>query len=97
VDWNDMSRSSSSSPPRTTEVSSLRRPQTVVRDKKVGSSSRQVARPAREDQRTVRPRMAPSRTGASESQRAAPAKLTLEAVGGASGTRPPAFRWLQPP
>jgi hypothetical protein len=39
VDWSDMSGSSSSSPPRATEVSSSRRPQTAVRDKNVGSSS----------------------------------------------------------
>jgi hypothetical protein len=38
----------------------------------VGSSSRPAAHPAREDPRTVRPHVAPSRTGASESQRAAP-------------------------
>jgi hypothetical protein len=59
-------------PPRATEVSSSRRPQTVARDKHVGSSSRQAARPAREDQRTVRTRMEPSRTGSSRSQRAVP-------------------------
>jgi hypothetical protein len=63
---------SSSSPPRTTEVSSSRWLQTTVRDKNVGSSLRQAARPAQEDQRMVRPRVAPSNTGASESQRVAP-------------------------
>jgi hypothetical protein len=67
-----MSGSSSSSPPRAAEVSSSRRPQTAARDKNVGSSSRQAARPAREDQRSVRPHVASSRTGASESQRTAP-------------------------
>jgi hypothetical protein len=72
VDWSDMPGSSSSSPPCATEVSSSQWPQTATRDKNVGFSSRQAARPAREDQRTVRPRVAPSRTGASESQRAAP-------------------------
>jgi hypothetical protein len=74
VRWStgDMSGSSSSSPPRGTEVSLSRRPQTAARDKNVGSSSRQVARPAQEEQRTVRPRMAPSGTRASESQRTAP-------------------------
>jgi hypothetical protein len=72
VDWSDMSGSSSSSPPCATEVSSSQWPQTAMRDNNVGLSSRQAARPAREDQRTVRPRVAPSRTGASESQRAAP-------------------------
>jgi hypothetical protein len=39
VDWSDMLGSSSSSPPRATEVSSSRRPQTAARDKNVGSSS----------------------------------------------------------
>jgi hypothetical protein len=72
VDWSDKSGSSSSSPPRAIEVSSSRWPQTAARDKNVGSSSRQAARPAREDQRTDRPRVAPSRKGTSESQRAAP-------------------------
>jgi hypothetical protein len=67
-----MSGSSSSSPPHATEVSSSRRPQTAVRDKKLGSSSRQASCLAREDQRTVRPRVAPSKTGAFESQRAVP-------------------------
>jgi hypothetical protein len=72
VDWSDMSRSSSSSPPHATEVSSSRGPQTTACDKNVGSSSRQAARPARKDQQTVRTRVEPSRTGASGSQRAAP-------------------------
>jgi hypothetical protein len=67
-----MSGSSSSSPPCGVEVSSLRQPQAAVRDKTMDSSSRQAARPAREDQWTVRPRVAPSGTGASESQRSAP-------------------------
>jgi hypothetical protein len=58
-------------PHRTTQVSSSWRPQTAARDKNVGSSSRQAARPAREDQQTIHRRMAPSRTGASEAQRAA--------------------------
>jgi hypothetical protein len=49
VDWSDMSGSSSSSPSRATEVSSSQRPQTAARDKNVGSSSRQAARPAQED------------------------------------------------
>jgi hypothetical protein len=43
-----------------------------VRDKPMGSSSCRAARPAREDQRTVRPRVPPSETGTSESQRSAP-------------------------
>jgi hypothetical protein len=67
-----MSGSSSSSLPRDTEVSSSRQPQAAVGDKIVGSSSRQAARPAREDQRTVQLRVAPSGTGASESKRSAP-------------------------
>jgi uncharacterized low-complexity protein len=72
VDWNDMSGSSSLSPPHGTEMSSLRLPQATARGKNVGSSSRQAARPAREDQRTVRPRMAPSGTDTPESQRTTP-------------------------
>jgi hypothetical protein len=39
-----MSGSSSSSPPRATEVSSSRRPQMAARDKNVGLRSRQIAR-----------------------------------------------------
>jgi hypothetical protein len=46
VDWSDMLGSSSSSPPRGTEVSSSRQPQATVRDKTVGSSSCQAACPA---------------------------------------------------
>jgi hypothetical protein len=76
MDWSDMSGSSSSLPPHAIEVSSSRRLQTAARDKNVGSSSRPAARPAREDQRTVRPRVAPSRTGASESQRVVRHKQT---------------------
>jgi hypothetical protein len=72
VDWSDMSGSSSSSPPRGTELSSSRRPATTGRDKTTGSSSRQVARPAREDQRVVRSRTVPTRAGVLEPQRSAP-------------------------
>jgi hypothetical protein len=57
VDWSDMSGSSSSSPPHATEVSSSWWPQTATCDKNVGLSSRPAAHPAREDQRTVLPRM----------------------------------------
>jgi hypothetical protein len=46
VDWSNISGSSSSSPPRATEVSSSRRPQMTARNKNVGSSSRPAARPA---------------------------------------------------
>jgi hypothetical protein len=46
VDWSNMSGSSSSSPPRGTEVSSSRQPQAVGHDKTVGSSSHQAALPA---------------------------------------------------
>jgi hypothetical protein len=67
VDWSDMSGSSSSLPPRGTEVSSSRQPQVAAHDKTVGSSSIQATHPAREDQWTVHPRVAPSGTGASES------------------------------
>jgi hypothetical protein len=72
VDWSHMLGSSSSSPLCTAEVSSSRQPQMAVRDKNMGSSLRPAACPARKGQRTVRPRAAPSETGASESQRAAP-------------------------
>jgi hypothetical protein len=72
VDWSDMSRSSSSSPPCGAEVSPSRRPQAATRDKNVGSSSRQAAHPAREDQRKVRVCAEPSRTGVTGSQSAAP-------------------------
>jgi hypothetical protein len=67
-----MSGLSSSSPPRTTEVSSSRRPKMAACDNNVDSSLRQAARPAREDQRMVRLRVEPSRTGASRPQSAAP-------------------------
>jgi hypothetical protein len=46
VDWSDMSGSSSSSPPHGTEVLSSRQSQAAARDKTVGSSLRQAARPA---------------------------------------------------
>jgi hypothetical protein len=95
VDWSDMSGSSSSSPPRGTEVSSSRQPQVVVGDKTVGSSSHQAARPAREDQRTVRPRVAPSGTGASESQRSAPRQADPR-EGRRSDRRPPASLTMAP-
>jgi hypothetical protein len=72
VDWSDMSGSSSSSPPRATELSSSRWPQMAAHDKNAGSSSRPAAHFAREDQQAARPRVAPSRTGAPESQRAPP-------------------------
>jgi hypothetical protein len=39
VNWSEMSGLSSSLPPRTTEVSSSRRPETATRDKNLGSSS----------------------------------------------------------
>jgi hypothetical protein len=75
VDWSEMSGSSSLSPPYAIEVSSSRQLQTATCDKKVGSSSRQAARPAHEDQRTVLPRVAPSGTGASEAQRVTPRQV----------------------
>jgi hypothetical protein len=68
VDWSNMSELSSLSHPRGTEVSLLHWPQATGSDKTIGSSSRQAAPPAREDQRTIRPRVAPSGTGASEPQ-----------------------------
>jgi hypothetical protein len=67
VDWSNISRSSSSSPPRNAEVSSSRQPREARRDKAVGSSTRLVASPARVDQRSIRSRVAPSGTGAPES------------------------------
>jgi hypothetical protein len=72
VDWSNMSGSSSSSPPCGVAVSSSRQSQATARNKTVSSSSRQVARPAQVDQRTVRPRVALSRTGTSEPQRSMP-------------------------
>jgi hypothetical protein len=72
VDWSNMSGSSSSSPPRGTEMLSSCQPQAAVRDKTVGLSPRQAACPARGDRWTVRPRVVPSGTGASEMQRYAP-------------------------
>jgi hypothetical protein len=44
----------------------------AAHDKNAGSSSRPAAHFAREDQQAARPRVAPSRTGAPESQRAPP-------------------------
>jgi hypothetical protein len=98
VDWSDMSGSSSSSPPRATEVLLLRRPQIVVREKNVGASSQIAARPAREDQRVVRPHVAPSGTSAPEAQRASPRQADpFEAVGGAASSNAPSLRRLRPP
>jgi hypothetical protein len=71
VDWSNMSGSSSSSLPRGTEVSSSRQLAAAGRDKTVGSSSRQAAHTAREDQRMVRSHVVRSGTGASEPQRSA--------------------------
>jgi hypothetical protein len=76
VDWSDISGSSSSSPPRATEVSSLWRPQTAVCDKTLARPRDQRLALPREDQQTVCTRVVPSKTGASKSQKAAPAKLT---------------------
>jgi hypothetical protein len=75
VDWSNMSGSSSSSSPRGTEVSSSWRSQATRRDKTIGSSSRQVAHPAQEDQRMVCTRAVPSGTGASTPQRSAPRQV----------------------
>jgi hypothetical protein len=75
VDWSNMSGSSSSSPPHGTELSSSRRRWATEHDKATGSSSRQVTRPTREDQRMVHPRAVPSGTGASEPQRSAPRQV----------------------
>jgi hypothetical protein len=94
VNWSEMSGSSSSLPPRAIEVSSSRRTQMAARDKNVGSSSRQVARPSREDQRTVRPHVAPSWTGASESQRTAPRQANPPPPPRRSEERPAPVRQL---
>jgi hypothetical protein len=72
VNWSNMSRSSSSSPPRGAEVSSSRRPREDGSDKTVGSSSRPAAPPARVGQWSVRSRTTPSGMGASEPQRPTP-------------------------
>jgi hypothetical protein len=81
-----------------TKVSSSWRSPAAARNKNVVSRSRPVARSAREDQRTVRPRVAPSRTGASESQGATPCQADPPgAVGGVTGSRPPIFRRFRPP
>jgi hypothetical protein len=90
-----MSGSSSSSPSRGTEVSSSRRLQATGRNKTVGSSLRQAAPSAREDQRTVRPRAVPSGMGASEPQRSAPVK-SIPQEGRRSGCRPPASFMMAP-
>jgi hypothetical protein len=92
VDWRDMSGSFSSSPPRATEVSSSRQPQTAAREKNVGSSSRSAAHPAREDQWEVR-----SRVGRRGVESPTSSSQPSEAVGGATGSSPPTFRRLQPP
>jgi hypothetical protein len=98
VDWSDISGSSSSSPPRATEVSSLWRPQTAVCDKTLARPRDQRLALPREDQQTVCTRVVPSKTGASKSQKAAPAKLTPpKAVVGATSFCPPTFRWFRPP
>jgi hypothetical protein len=75
IDWSNMSGLSSSSPPRGTEMSPSRHPQAIGRDKTLGSSSCQVARPARGDQQVVRPRAVPIGTGAPEPQRSAPRQV----------------------
>jgi hypothetical protein len=91
-----MSGSSSSLPPHGTEVSSSRKPPMAARDKKVGSSSRQAARPAQEDQWTVRPRVVPSGTGASESQRTAPRQAPTPREGRRSVRLPPSSFTMAP-
>jgi hypothetical protein len=83
VDWSDMSGSSTSSPPRATEVTSLRWPETSVREKNAGSSSRSADRPAQGDQQAARPRMAPGGSGASEARRDPPRRADPPSVDGA--------------
>jgi hypothetical protein len=77
VDWSDMSGSSTQSPPRAVEVTSSWQPEPATHEKSVGSSSRSVARPVREDQRATHSRMAPCGSGASEVRRDPPRRVDL--------------------
>jgi hypothetical protein len=69
-----MSRSSAS-PPQAVEVTSLRRPEPAAHEKSMGSSSRSVARPIREDQWVTRSRTAPGGSSASEVRRDPPRRV----------------------
>jgi hypothetical protein len=75
IDWSNMSASSSLSPPRGAEVSSLRRPREAGHDKTVGSSSRPAAPPTRVGLRSTRSRTTPNRTGTPELHRSATGQI----------------------
>jgi hypothetical protein len=94
VDWSNLSGSSSSSPPRGAEVSSSRQPQATGCNKTVGLSSRQVAPPAREDQRMVRSCAVPKRVLSSRRD-LRPVK-TIPQEGQRSGRRPPTSFMMAP-
>jgi hypothetical protein len=89
--WSNMSGSSSSSPPRGVEVSSSHQPQAARRDKTVGSSSRLVATPVREDQRMTRSHATTGGTGAPEARRPAPRQADPPRR---SDERPPSARQI---
>jgi hypothetical protein len=81
-------------------VTSLRHRSVVITAAADGSAQQEsglelAARPAREDQRMVRPRVVPRRTGTSESQKVVPRQADPpEAVGGAASSRLSTFRWF---
>jgi hypothetical protein len=92
VNWSNMSRSSSSSPPRGAEVSSSRRLREAGSDKTVGSSSRPAAPPAPSGP-AVRPlpydAQRDGRFRAAET--CAPSRRSSEKVRGAIGVCPSAL------
>jgi hypothetical protein len=67
-----MSGSSTSSPPRTVEVTSSRRPEFAAHEKAAGSSSWSAVRHVREDQWVTHSHMAPGGPSASEARRDSP-------------------------
>jgi hypothetical protein len=73
--YSDMSGSSTSSSPRMVEVTSSRRPEPAAREENVSSSSRSVARPAREDQQAARPHAVPGGSSALEARRDPPRRV----------------------
>jgi hypothetical protein len=75
IDWSNMSVSSSLSPPRGAEVSSLRRLREVGHSKIVGSSSRPAAPPARVGLRSTFSRTAPNGTGTHDLHRSATGQI----------------------
>jgi hypothetical protein len=72
VDWSDMSGSSMPSPPHMVEVTSLRQPEPITREKNAGSSLRSAAQPVRKDQQAARTHTAPGGPSASETLRDPP-------------------------